>query len=122
MFDHVRDLASLETYYLVGGAFQFNLTDNESVLSDPIGSFGCYTSLPSKAGLWSRGKPNDISIGVQRIGYITIDDGSVSIYRDEPAGQLKATGQLSNYNDSFLHNHLVPASKLPQMDLFHPTP
>lgn len=121
LFAKVNDLASPRQYYVVVGDFPINMTDNTSIVSTPVGSYGCYSTGYSTPGLWTAGKPNAISVSVQRIGYITISDGSVSIYKDASTSNVKAMAQLSNYKDGFLHNRLVPATKLPQIDLFHPT-
>lgn len=120
LFERVNDLADPKEYYVIVGNFHFNMTDNTSVVSTPVGSYGCYTEMPSTLGLWTAGKPNSIFVSVQRIGYITINNNSVAIYKDA-ASNPKSMAQLSNHNDGFLHNRLVPADKLPQTDLFHPT-
>lgn len=98
------------------------MTDNTSILSNPVGSVDCYSSLHSGHGLWSAGKPNTMSVTVQRIGYLTIKNGSVSLYKDTLETTTTAIEQIGNYQNGFLHNDLVPAAKLPQTNLFHPSP
>ena len=102
------------------GGFPFNITDNESLLSIPIGSYGAYSSGGSGKGLWSAGTPNIISVTVQRIGYVTINNGSVTLHRDTLNEVAAVTANLSNYGNGFLYNDLVPESKLQTIDLFHP--
>lgn len=102
------------------GGFPFNMTDNESLLSIPIGSYGAYSSGRSGEGLWSAGTPNTISVTVQRIGYVTINNGSVTLHRDTLNEVAAVTANLSNYGNGFLYNDLVPESKLQTIDLFHP--
>jgi hypothetical protein len=102
------------------GDFRFNMTDNESVLSTTIGSYGAYSSGRSGEGLWSAGKPNTISVTVQRIGYVTINNGSVILHRDTLNQVAAVTANLSNYGNGFLYNDLAPVSKLQTIDLFHP--
>lgn len=118
---HINDLVDRSVYSEVKGDFGFNWPDNTSILSHTVGSVGCYSSLNSTLGLWSAGKPNDISVTVDRIGYITTSDGSVSVYKDVTTNNTAASTQLGNYGDGFLHNTLVPAARLPQTDLFSPS-
>jgi hypothetical protein len=102
------------------GDFQFNMTDNSSIISAPIGSVGCFSTDSPQLGLRTAGNPHAISITVQRIGYITISNGSVSLYEDQPGKDAATSAQLSNHGNGFLHNNIVPENKLPQTDLFHP--
>ncbi len=128
LFDHVKDLSTLSHALDVRGDFKFNWTQNKSFLSQPIGFVGCYgiasnsSDLGSADGLWQAGIPQVVSVTVHRIGYITMMDGSVSIYKDTANNSAVATQQLSKYGDGFLYNNLIPAEKLPQNDLFHPSP
>ena len=127
LFDHVSDLSALCDSADVRGNFGLNWTQNTSRLSHSVGSIGCYSNLTRDTadsvnganGLWFAGKPNTISVTVQRIGYITISDGSVSVYKDSSSNDVATTKQLSNYGSGFLYNNLMPASKLQQTDLFH---
>jgi len=121
-FPYIGDLIDRSVYRSgVIGDLYFNWTDNTSILSRKVGSVGCYSSLNSTLGLWSAGKPNEISVTVNRIGYLTISNGSVSVYKDAATTNTATTAQLGNYEDGFLHNTLVPAAKLPQTNLFEPT-
>ena len=121
MFANVNDLINPEDFSTsLRGDFQFNMTDNSSMISVPIGSVGRFSTNAPELGLWTTGNPHAIHITVQRIGYITNNNGSVSLYEDQPGKDATATAQLSNHNNGFLHNNLVPANKLPQTDLFHP--
>jgi hypothetical protein len=119
LFEHINDITD-SRYYAVIGDFEFNMTDNKSHISTPVGSYGCYSTGYSAPGLWTAGKPNTISVTVQRIGYITMSEGVVSIYKDQPTSNAKAMVQLSTHQDGFLHNKIVPTAELPQTDLFHP--
>jgi hypothetical protein len=116
---YINDLINKTVYSTIKGNFQFNWTENTAVLTRPVGSIGLFSSFNSTLGLWSAGKPNDISVTVERIGYITTSNGSVSIYKDLTT-KTAATVQLSNYSGGFLYNTVVPAAKLSQTDLFHP--
>ena len=118
---YVNNLVDHNVYSEITGGFVFNWTANTSVLSHTIGSIGGYTSKPSGwAGLWSSGKPNDISVTVYRIGYITMSNGSVSVYKDSITNNGTDLVQIGNYRDGFLYNKLVPAERLQQIDIFHP--
>jgi hypothetical protein len=119
LFGHVIDFTSNLTRYIIEGYFKGNMTENTSVLSSPIGSAGVYSNLNSSLGLWSHGKSNTISVTVQRIGYITISNGSVSTHKDEQNKPATATSTLSKYGNAFLNNHLVPESKLPRTNMYN---
>jgi hypothetical protein len=119
---HIDDIIDKSGYSGVKGDFNFNWTDNTSILSHKVGSAGLYSSLNSTLGLWHAGKPNDISVTVNRIGYVTTSNGAVSVYKDTATTKTATAVQLSNYEDGFLRNTLVPATKLPQTNLFEPTP
>lgn len=120
LFAHVKDLTASKDFITVRGNFEFNMTANTSFLSNPVGSVSCYSNCNSSAGLWSAGKPDAISVTVHRIGYLTASHGSVSLFEDTSISSATAVKQLSNYGDGFLYNSLVPATKLPKTDLFHP--
>jgi hypothetical protein len=126
LFDHVADLGALSGSAEIRGNFQLNWTQNTSMLSHSVGSVGCYSnisrttdSVDSSNGLWRAGVPNAISVTVQRIGYITVSDGSVSVYKDS-SDNITTMKQLSDYENGFLYNSLVSAEKISQTDLFHP--
>ena len=89
LLTHTKDFTSRESYFVAIGGFKFNMTDNTSFVSPPIGSYGCYSGTPSKLGLWTAGEPNSIFVSVQRIGYIAMNDGSVSIYNDATTSNAK---------------------------------
>jgi hypothetical protein len=121
LFEYVNDVASPKDLTTsVRGNFEFNMTENTSFLSTTVGSSGVYTTGSSSQGLWLSGEPNVVSVTVQRIGYLTINNNSVSIFKDSSSRAPTATAQLSNHESGFLHNTLVPVDKLPQTDLFHP--
>jgi hypothetical protein len=67
-----------------------------------------------------RWKAKPISVTVQRIGYVTINNCSVTQFRDALNEAPTITVNLSNYGNGFLYNDLVPESKLQTIDLFHP--
>jgi hypothetical protein len=123
LFAHINDVVSPKDLTTpIRGDFEFNMTENSSILSTPIGSTGVYTTGSSSTGLWRTGKPNVVSITVHRVGCLTISDGSVFICRDPSGMSPIAIAQLSNHEDGFLHNNLVPLERLSQVDLFHPIP
>lgn len=123
LFDHVNDVVSPRNLTTpIRGNFEFNMSDNKSILSDIVGSSGDYTTARSTLGLWSKGQPNIVSVTVQRIGYLTINNDSVSVYRDSPDRNSTATAQLTSHGNGFLHNDIVPVNKLANTDLFYPEP
>ncbi len=128
LFEYVKYLSVSSGSIAVTGNFKFNLTENTPILSHPIGSVGCYcysnnaSIAENNVGLWRAGIPNSISVTVRRIGYITISNDSVIIYKDAPNNSATATEKLSNYGNGFLYNNLVPVAKLAQTDLFRPSP
>ena len=66
--EHINSLISPKNLTTpIRGNFEFNMTDNTSILSIPIGSSGIYTTGNSSLGLWSIGKPNAISVTVQEL-------------------------------------------------------
>jgi hypothetical protein len=119
LFKQTQNLSGVN-YIVTMGNFQFNMTENESLLSTQIGSYGAYSSGRSGEGLWRAGKPDDISVTAQRIGYVKISNGSVTLHRDALNEAVTVTVNLSNYGHGFLYNDLIPESKLQTIDLFHP--
>ncbi|HDQ05369.1 MAG TPA: hypothetical protein ENN36_01430 [Candidatus Bathyarchaeota archaeon] len=120
------DLIQKSTYQFRGGTFSYSWTADRSVLSHTIGSVGMYTvnstfTQQNRFDLSSAGTPNAISVEVYRIGYITMTNGSVTIHEDDVTDNKPvAYAQLSNHEDGFIHNNIVPTEQLPQIDLFHP--
>jgi hypothetical protein len=114
------------TYRFGGGTFSYNWASDQPVLSHAIGSFGTYTlnstfTQPSSYDLSSAGTPNEITVEVYRIGYITMTNGSITIHEDTKTDNKPVTSaQLSKYKDGFIHNNIVPTEQLPQTDLFNP--
>lgn len=102
------------------GGFKFNMTENGSVLSLPIGSSGAYTSIPGGDGLWQEGKPNTITVTAQRIVVLTISNGAVTAQEDDLNTAPKTSVNLDAFGDGFLYNEIVPTSTLESIDLFHP--
>ena len=100
--------------------FKFNMTENSSVLSLPIGSNGAYSSVPLREGLWQEGKPNTITVTAQRIGVLTISNGTVIAQEDDSNTAPKTSVNLDEYGTGFLYNKIVPTSTLESIDLFHP--
>jgi hypothetical protein len=117
---HVRDLLASYNFAGFTGNFEFNWTGNTSILSKIVGSANCYSTLQSSTGLWSAGNPNSISVAVCRIGYITINNNSAAIYKEQSDNNAVTTEQLNPYGNGLLYNSLVPADKLSTTDLFHP--
>ena len=102
------------------GPFKFNMTENSSVLSLPIGSSGAYTSIAGGDGLWQKGKPNTITVTAQRIGVLTISNGIVTAQEDDLNTAPKTSVNLDIFGTGFLYNEIVPTSTLESIDLFHP--
>ncbi len=102
------------------GPFKFNMTENSSVLSLPIGSRGAYTSIPGGEGLWKEGKPNTITVTAQRIGVLTISNGAVTAQEDDLNTSPQTSVNLYAYGTGFLYNEIVPTSTLESIDLFYP--
>jgi hypothetical protein len=105
------------------GNFNFNWT-NTSILTENIGSIGYYkgdlsNNTTSYEGLASAGIPNEISVIVHRIGYVTITNGEPTIFKDVTKNTISSI-QLSKYESGFLCNEIIPNAQLPQTDLFHP--
>jgi hypothetical protein len=119
LFSNVHKLVDQKICCSTKGDFKLNWTTNY-FLTHSIGTAGCYWTLNSSLGLWSAGKPNDISVTVNRLGYITINEGLISIYKDEPTNTITSMTQLGNHSEGFLYNSLVPADKLSRMNLFDP--
>ena len=121
LFAHASDLTQPENFSThLRGDFIFNSTDNKSILSIPIGSVGYYSNRTNTLNLWSAGKPNTISITVQRIGYITITGNVITLYKDQSNTPPAAVTQLGHYNKDFIHNDLIPPAQLPDIDRFNP--
>jgi hypothetical protein len=120
------NLVDRNLYRSIGGTFHNMWAADQSILSQKIGSVGEYTgnhtnSQPNIFDLSSAGMPNKISVEVRRIGYVTITNGSVNVYKDAiTVNKSVAYAQLSKYEDGFIYNNIVPAEKLTQIDLFHP--
>jgi hypothetical protein len=102
------------------GPFKFNMTENSSVLSLPIGSRGAYTSIPGGDGLWKEGKPNTITVTAQRIGVLTISNGAITAQEDDLNTAPQTSVSLYAYGTGFLYNEIVPTSTLESIDLFYP--
>jgi hypothetical protein len=101
------------------GTISLNWTDNTSILTNTFGSACYYSSHNSSLGLWKAGTPNAISISVNRIGYLTMSNDLVTVFKDTTTN-TKASAQLSSYEEGFLHNSIISADKLPQTNLFAP--
>lgn len=121
LIQYVPNLYNASLYTSLAGNFKFNWDSHSSFLTDPLGSITLYTASDSSSlGLFSAGKPNAVSVTVYRIGYITITNGSVTIFED-PLNQTPTDMvQLGNYESGFLHNDLMPSAQLPQENLFKP--
>ena len=121
LIQHVPDLYDVSLYSNLAGNFKFSWDDHTSFLTNTLGSITSYTSADSSAlGLFSAGKPNAVSVTVYRIGYITITNGSVTVFEDPSNTTPADMVQLGNYESGFLHNGLVPSAQLPQENLFQP--
>lgn len=121
LIQHVTELYDVSLYSNLAGNFKFNWDNHTSFLTNTLGSITSYTSADTSAlGLFSAGKPNAVSVTIYRIGYITITNGSVSIFEDPSNSAPKDMAQLDNYESGFLHNDLVTSGQLPQENLFQP--
>jgi len=116
----IYDLFDLSTVDGVTGNFRFNWTDDESILSAKVGSYGTYTNYKNGLGLWSAGKPNTISVTIHRIGYVTMTNGAISVQPDTESVNNKTQVQLQEYDDGFLKNKIVPTDELLQKNRFQP--
>lgn len=120
MGPYISQLVDHKIYRTIACNFDFNWTENESILSLTIGSIGWYSTNPiSRGGLSAAGMPSTISVTVHRIGYITMANGLISIHTDAISNNI-ASVQLDKHENGFLCNKLVPASELPQTNLFEP--
>ena len=115
----IYDLFDLSAVDAITGDFRFNWTDNESALSAKVGSYGIYTNYVNGLGLWSKGKPNTISVNIFRIGYVTMTNGDISVQPDTQGLNNKTQVQLQEYNDGFLKNEM-PMDALSQNNKFEP--
>jgi hypothetical protein len=114
-------LIDRSVYLGIKGDIRFHWLANTSVLSETVGSICSYSNVNSSLGLWTDGKPSQISINVERLGYATVNNGIVSIYKDqEPINTVSAS--LSNYGDGFIINNVLPASSLTNATVWDPIP
>jgi len=97
----------------------FNLTASESFLGR-ITDSGSFTSGDSSLGLWGNGPPSTITLSLQRIGWWTVKDGSISTISSPTSDDVLLHVQLEPFGDGFLYNKLVPENKLTEMDPFDP--
>jgi hypothetical protein len=104
----------------ITGNFLFNWTSDESILSAKVGSFGVYTNYKNGLGLWSTGKPNAVTVIINRIGYVTTTDGIISVQPDTISANNKTQVQLQEFDDGFLKNEIVPIDELSQQNRFQP--
>jgi hypothetical protein len=79
-----------------------------------------FTSGSSSLGLWSNGEPSTITLTLQRVGWWTAKNGSVSTITNLESDEVLLQVQLEVFGDGFLYNKLVPEDKLAQIDLFAP--
>ncbi len=120
MVQRANDLVDTGSCLGIKGDIRFHWTDNESILSHTVGSICYYTTFNSSRGLWREGTPDQISITVNRIGYITIGNNAVTIYKDSDTSKTTSIVNLAPYNDGFICNKVVSPEKLPQTNLFSP--
>jgi hypothetical protein len=78
--------------------------------------------LQQPLGLWSKGKPNDISATTERLGYITVDKGVISVFKDTETTKVSTVNRLNSYDDGFLYNTVLSADKLSRNNLFSAIP
>ena len=116
----VDGLIDKSIYSTTVGQLNFNWTDNTSMLSRRIGSIGAYWNSNSSLGLWTEGIPSQISVNVERIGYVTLSHGSTTLYEDAAVNSNDFV-HLSTYQDGLIYNNLLPANKLSPGNLLSPT-
>lgn len=121
LINSVNDLVNINLYSTVTGNFRTIWTDHSPFLTNTIGSITQYIDSPSSSGLFSSGKPNAVSVSIYRIGYITMANGSITVFEDTPNNTPTDMVQLNNYESGFLHNVLVPPAQLSPTNLFQPT-
>jgi hypothetical protein len=120
MGPYISQLVDHRIYRTIAADFDFNWTENTSILSLTIGSIGWYSKYPiSDGGLAAAGIPSTVSVTVHRIGYITMAKGFISTQMDAISNNI-ASIQLGKYQNGFLYNNLVPMPELPQINLFEP--
>jgi hypothetical protein len=119
--EHIFELFDVNAVVAVRGNFRNNWTNNESVLSPAIGSYGIYTNFFTGDGLWSKGKPDAISVSYYRIGYVSMINGAVLVQPDIESVNYKSQVQLQENNGGFLKNNIIPTDQLPQTDMFKPS-
>jgi hypothetical protein len=61
-----------------------------------------------------------ITLTLQRAGWWTVKDGSVSIAANPERDEILLQVQLEAFGDGFLYNKLVPEEKLAQINPFDP--
>jgi hypothetical protein len=121
LIQYVPNLYNASLYITLAGNFKSNWDSNSSFLTNTLGSSTVYVASDSSSlGLFSAGKPNAISVTVHRIGYVTIANGSVTVFEDPSNNPPTDTVQLDNYQSGFLKNDLIPSAQLPQVNLFKP--
>jgi hypothetical protein len=113
MSRYVNNLVDLNLYRSVSGDFHFNLTLGESYLSMEMGSAGVFTGQTGE-GLASKGQPSSITVTAYRIGYVAMQNGSVSIYGDSSIDDVKTTVQLPRTGNVFLYDKLVSSDDVPE--------
>jgi len=116
----IYDLFDVNTVDGVSGIFCANWTDDESILSAKVGSYGTYTNYKNGLGLWSEGQPNAISVTFHRIGFVTMTNGVISVQPDTISANNKTQVQLQGYDNGFLKNEIVPMDELSQRNRFQP--
>ena len=97
-----------------------NMTVPESFSGLRITDSTSFTSGSSSLGLWSNGEPSTITLTLQRVGWWTAKNGSVSTITNLESDEVLLQVQLEVFGDGFLYNKLVPEDKLGQADLFDP--
>ncbi|MCW4003921.1 MAG: hypothetical protein NWE95_08430 [Candidatus Bathyarchaeota archaeon] len=124
LVQYSNEIIDKNRYRSSGGTFSYNWTDNDCRLSKKIGSVGIYTGYrPNKyidTSLLSAGAPNSISVTIYRLGYLTMSNGSITVYKESITDKPLAEAQLNKYEDGFIYNKILPAEQLAEVDLFHP--
>jgi hypothetical protein len=113
MSRYVNNLVDLNLYRSDSGDFHFNWTFGKSYLSMEMGSAGLFAGQTGE-GLANKGQPSSITVTAYRIGYVTMQNGSVSIYGDNSIDDVKTIVQLPKTGNVFLYDKLVSSDEVPQ--------
>jgi hypothetical protein len=113
MSHYANNLVDLNSYRSNSGDFHFNWALGKSYLSMQMGSAGLFTGHTGE-GLASKGQPASITVTAYRIGYVTMQNGSFSIYSDNSIDDVKTSVQLPKTGNVFFYDKLVSSDEVRQ--------